>query len=193
MFIKITTCYAQHRSKGIHHYNKVLIVHYSCYHGYRKKEQSNSFVLKDSRLSRLYIAVQLYPYGEMGQTSISRAPEIRVASRLQPFPNPARISDKRFERLPSQCPHFWLPGQCPGHSWPTPTPLPDSQINRLWLVTWLVDPIHDMWSVRVVTRTYVSQYTVLTTPRAMSSEIPHSWRPTPRMSKISKLSSRLSN
>jgi len=28
-------------SKDIHHYNEVLIVHCSCYHGYRKKEQPN--------------------------------------------------------------------------------------------------------------------------------------------------------
>jgi hypothetical protein len=34
---------------------KMLIVHYSYYHhGYRKKEQLNSSVSKDSKLSRLY-------------------------------------------------------------------------------------------------------------------------------------------
>jgi hypothetical protein len=114
MFIKIMTCYAQHRSKGIYYYNKVLIVHYSCYHGYRKKEQPNSSISRDSRLSRLRRGVQLYPHGETGRTSISRALEIRVASRLQPFPNPAWVSDERFERVP---------GQCPGHSRPTPPSL----------------------------------------------------------------------
>jgi hypothetical protein len=171
------------RSKGIHHYNKVLIVHCSCYHGYRKKEQPSSSIPKNSRLSRLCRGVQLYPHGEMGWTSISRAPKIRVASHLQPFPNPARVSHERFERVP---------GPCPRHSWPMPPPLPVSRINRSQLVTWLVEPIHDMWSVRVVTRTYVSQYTVLTAPQATSSKIPHSRRPIPRMSKISKLSSRLS-
>ena len=43
---------------------KVLIVHNPFYHGYRKKEQPNSSVLKDSRLSRLYRGVQLYPHRE---------------------------------------------------------------------------------------------------------------------------------
>jgi hypothetical protein len=38
-----------------------------------------------------------------------------------------------------------------------------------------------MWSVRVVTRTHISQYTVVNAPRAMLFEIPHSQRPTPRM------------
>jgi hypothetical protein len=73
MFIKITTCYAQHRSKGIHQYIKVLIVHYSCYHGYRKKEQPNSSVPRDSRLSRLCRGVQLYPHGRTGLTTIPHA------------------------------------------------------------------------------------------------------------------------
>jgi hypothetical protein len=41
---------------------KVLIVHHSYYHGYRKKEQPNSSVLRDSRLSRLCKGVQLYPH-----------------------------------------------------------------------------------------------------------------------------------
>jgi hypothetical protein len=143
----------------------------------------NSSVLRDSRLSRFYRGVQLYPHGETGRTSISHAPEIRIASCLQPFPNPARVSHERFERVPDQC---------PGHSRLTPPTLPVSRINRSQLVTWLVDPIRDMWSVQVVTRTYVSQYTVLTASRATSTEILHSRRPTPRMSKISKLSSRLS-
>ena len=183
MYIKSMTCYALHRSKGIHHYNKVLIVHCSCYHGYRKKEQPNSSVPRDSRLSRLCRGVQLYPHGETGWTSISRAPKIRVASCLKPFPNPAWVSDERFERLPSQCPR---------HSRPMPTPLPVSWINRSHLVNWLIDPIHDMWSVWVVARIYVSQYMVLIAPRATLSEIPHSWWPIPRMSKISMLSSRLS-
>ena len=70
MFIKIMTCYAQHRSKGIHHYNKALRVHCSCYHGYRKKEQLNSSILRDSRLSRLCRGVQLYPHGRTGLTTI---------------------------------------------------------------------------------------------------------------------------
>ena len=43
---------------------KVLIVHHSFYHGYRKKEQPNSSILKDSKLSRLYRGVQLYPHGK---------------------------------------------------------------------------------------------------------------------------------
>ena len=170
MFIKSMTCYAQHRNKGIHHYNKVLIVHCSCYLGYRKKEQPNSSISKDFMLSRLYRGVQLYPHGEMGRTSISHAPEIRVASYLQPFPNLAQVSDERFKRLP---------GQCPEHFRPTPTPLPIWRINMSQLVTWLVDPISNMWSVWVVTWTYISQYMVLIAPRAMSSEIPHSRWPTP--------------
>ena len=66
MFIKIMTCYAQHRSKDIYQYSKVLINHLPCYHGYRKKEQPNSSVSRDSRLSRLYRGVQLYPHGEIG-------------------------------------------------------------------------------------------------------------------------------
>ena len=41
---------------------KILIVHHSFYHGYRKKEQPNSSILKDSRLSRLCRGVQLYPH-----------------------------------------------------------------------------------------------------------------------------------
>jgi hypothetical protein len=92
------------------------------------------------------------------------------------------VFDERFD---------WVPDQCPRHSWPTPRPLPVSGINRSQLVTWLVDPIRNMWSVQVVTRTYISQYTVLTAPWSMSSEIPHSQWPTPCMSRISKLSSRL--
>jgi hypothetical protein len=113
MFIKIMTCYAQHRSKGIQHYNKVLIVHSSCYHGYRKKEQLNSSIPMDSMLSRLYRGVQLYPYRETRRTSLSRASEIRVASHLQHFPNLARMSYERFKRVP---------GQCPRHSRPMPPP-----------------------------------------------------------------------
>jgi hypothetical protein len=70
MFINIMTCYAQHRSKGIHHYDIVLIVHSSCYHGYRKKEQSNSSVSRDSRLLRLCRGVQLYSHGRTGLTTI---------------------------------------------------------------------------------------------------------------------------
>ena len=70
MFIRIMTCYAQHRSKGIHHYNKVLIVHCSCYHGYRKKEQPIISIPRDSRLLRLYRGVQLYPHGRTGLTTI---------------------------------------------------------------------------------------------------------------------------
>ena len=72
-FIKSMTCYAQHSSKGIRHYNKVLIVHWSCYHGYRKKEQPNSSVPRDSRLSRLCRGVQLYPHGRTGLTTIPHA------------------------------------------------------------------------------------------------------------------------
>ena len=49
MFIKNMPCHARHISKGIHHYNKVLIVHCSCYHGYRKKEQPNSSVSNGAR------------------------------------------------------------------------------------------------------------------------------------------------
>ena len=49
---------------------KVLIVHNPFYHGYRKNEQLNTSVLKDTRLSRLYKSVQLYPHGEMGLTTI---------------------------------------------------------------------------------------------------------------------------
>ena len=115
---------------------KVLIVHNPFYHGYRKKKQPNSSIPKDSRLSRLCRGVQLYPHGEMGWTSISHAPDIRVASRLQPFPNPAQVFYERFERLP---------GQCPEHSRPMPTPLPVSWINRSQLVTWLVDPIRGLY------------------------------------------------
>jgi hypothetical protein len=109
------------------------------------------------------------PTWRTGWTSIPER-HVRVASRLQPFPNPARVSYERFERVP---------GQCPGHSRPTP-PL------RLQLVTWLVNPIRDMWSVRVVTQIYVCQYTILTAPWVTSSEVPHSRWPTPCMSKISK-------
>jgi hypothetical protein len=36
------------------------------------------------------------------------------------------------------------------------TPFPFAWINQLQLVTCLVDPIHDMWSIRVVTQTHVS-------------------------------------
>ena len=46
---------------------KVLIVHHSYYHGYRKKEQPYSSVLRDSRLSRLSRGVQLYPYREQDE------------------------------------------------------------------------------------------------------------------------------
>ena len=49
---------------------KVLIVHLPFYHGYRKKEQPNSSVPRDSRLSRLCRGVQLYPHGRMGLTTI---------------------------------------------------------------------------------------------------------------------------
>jgi hypothetical protein len=37
------------------------------------------------------------------------------------------------------------------------TPMPVSRINRSQLVTWIVDPIRDMGSVRVVNQTHVSQ------------------------------------
>jgi hypothetical protein len=104
IFIRNMTCYAQHRSKGIHLYNKVLIVHYSCYHGYRKKEQLNSSVSRDSRLSRLYRGVQLYPHGRTRQTSISCAREIRVASCLQPFPNPTQCHMKGSSGCPVNVP-----------------------------------------------------------------------------------------
>ena len=73
VFIRIMTCYAQHRNKGIHHYNKVSIIHCSCYHGYRKKEQPNSSVLRDSRLSRFCRGLQLYPHRRTGLTTIPRA------------------------------------------------------------------------------------------------------------------------
>ena len=59
---------------------KVLIVHHSFYHGYRKKKQPNSSVPKDFRLSRLCRGVQLYPHGNMGLTSIFRILGIRVTS-----------------------------------------------------------------------------------------------------------------
>ena len=49
---------------------KVLIVHHSYYHGYRKKEQPNNSVPKDSRLSSLCRGVQLYPHGRMRLTTI---------------------------------------------------------------------------------------------------------------------------
>jgi hypothetical protein len=97
MFIEDTNAMLDIRIKAFIVITKVLIVHHSYYHGYRKKEQPNSSVPKDSRLSRLYKGVQLYPHGETGLTSISRAPEIRVSSRLQPFPNPARVSNERFD------------------------------------------------------------------------------------------------
>ena len=45
---------------------KVLIVHNPFYHGYRKKEQLNSSVSKDSGISRFNKGVQLYPHGETG-------------------------------------------------------------------------------------------------------------------------------
>jgi hypothetical protein len=38
---------------------KVLIVHHLVYHGYIKKEQPNSSIPKNFRLSRLYRGVQL--------------------------------------------------------------------------------------------------------------------------------------
>ena len=50
---------------------KVLIVHHSFYHGYRKKEQQNSSVMRDSRLSRLYRGVQLYSHGEWDEPPYS--------------------------------------------------------------------------------------------------------------------------
>ena len=73
------------RSKAFIIITKVLIVHHSYYHGYRKKEQPNSSVPKDSRLSRLCRGAQLYPHGETGLTSISRAPKIR-------FPHVSNLS-----------------------------------------------------------------------------------------------------
>jgi hypothetical protein len=65
---------------------EVLMIHHSYYHGYRKKEQSNSSIPKDFRLPKLYRGVQLHPHVENG-TNLHLAPEIRVASCLQPFPN----------------------------------------------------------------------------------------------------------
>jgi hypothetical protein len=175
IFIKITTCYAQHRSKGIHQYIKVLIVNCSCYHGYRKKEQPNSSVLRDSRLSWLCRGIQLYPNGRTGLTTIPRA---RGKGCLT-SPNISLVRPECLLKGSSGFPVNVLD-------------IPDQpRINRSQLVTWLVDPIGDIWSVRVVTRTYVSQYMVLTAPWATSPEIPYSRRPTPRLSKISKLSSRL--
>jgi hypothetical protein len=161
---------------------KVLMIHHSYYHGYRK-ERTTEVPSQRTPSFQNYVEVYNYTHTEkIGWTSISHAPEIRIASCLQPFPNPAQVFNERSD---------WVPDQCSIHSRPTPHPLLVLGINRSQLVTWLVDPIRDMWSVQVVTRTYISQYTVLTTPRAMSSEIPHSWQRTPHMSRISKLSSRL--
>jgi hypothetical protein len=43
---------------------KLLIVHHPFYHGYRKKEQPNSSISRESRLPRLYKGVQLYAHRE---------------------------------------------------------------------------------------------------------------------------------
>ena len=46
MFIKIMTCYAQHRSKGIHHYNKV---HKSIVHAAMGIERKNNQIVLSQR------------------------------------------------------------------------------------------------------------------------------------------------
>jgi hypothetical protein len=131
---------------------KVLIVHHSYYHWYRKKEQPNSSVPRDSKLSRLYRGVQLYPHGRTRLTTIP----LRESKGC--------LTSSNLSLTWSKCPtkrSDWVPNQCPGYSRLMPSPLPISQINRSQLVTWLVNPICYMWSVRVVTRTYVSQYYVV--------------------------------
>ena len=153
-FIKSMTCYAQHQSCSIYHYDKVFIIHHSCYHGYRKKEQPNSSVPKDSRLSRLCRGVQLYPHGRTRLTSIPHAQGkgCLTPSNLSLIQPECHMKGRAGARSMSR-------------TFPTDaTPWPVSSINRSQLVTRLVDPIHDMWSVWVVTQTYVSQYTILTAP-----------------------------
>ena len=73
MFIKSMHAMLNIEVKVVIIITKVLIVHHSFYHAYRKKEQLNSFVSKDFRLSRLYRGVQLYPHGRMGLTTIPHA------------------------------------------------------------------------------------------------------------------------
>jgi hypothetical protein len=167
MFIKSMTYYVLIRIKGVYHYTEMLIVHHSYYHGYRKKEQPHSSIPRDSRISRLCRGVQLYPHGRSRLTTIplheSKGCHAFQLSLIWPECPTKGLTKVRLGSR-SMSPTFPIDA----------TPLLVSRINRSQLVTWLVDPIHDMWSVRVVTRTYVSQYTVLTTPRAMSSEIPHS-------------------
>ena len=70
MFIKSMHAMLNIEVKVVIIITKVLIVHYSCYHRYRKKEQPYSSVPRDSRLSRLYRGVQLYPHGRTGLTTI---------------------------------------------------------------------------------------------------------------------------
>jgi hypothetical protein len=112
---------------------------------------------------------------------------VRVVSRLQPFPNPARMSLEgstgSWVRLPPSS-QFLLSGF---HHLPSTTLLPGQRTNRSQSVTRLTTPICDMWFVWVVTRTHYPNARCLNAPWATSLEIPYSKWSTPRLSKISQI------
>jgi hypothetical protein len=143
---------------------KIISIHHSIfiYHGYRKRDNLKDSVPRDSR--RLNSA-EVYNciHTDNGTNLHTPGLVVRVTSRSPTFPNLARMSDDRFERLP---------GHVQRHSRPMPNPLASITDKPVMISSWLIAPIHDMWSVRVAIRSHVSQYTVLNAPRATSSEIP---------------------
>ena len=170
------------------------IIHQQRYHGYRKQEQPNDSVPRDFRLSKLYRGVQLYAHGRKGLTTIP----LRKSKGCLMSSNLSLIRLECHMKGSTECPGqvstiflaprvrllLHLPGVISLASF----------MDRPVTISYLAyQPICGMWSICVVTQTHISQYTVLNAPRATSFETPHSQQPTPRMIKISKLSSRLSH
>ena len=62
MFIKNMTCYAQHRSKGIHHYIKVLIVHVHATMGIERK---NNRIVPSQGTLGFQDSAEVYNYTHM--------------------------------------------------------------------------------------------------------------------------------
>ena len=85
MFINIMTCYAQHRSKGIHHYNKV---HKSIVHATMGIERKNNQIVLSQRTLGFQDSVEVYNCTHMENRTNHHTLGlvVRVASRSSTFP-----------------------------------------------------------------------------------------------------------
>jgi hypothetical protein len=129
----------------------IIKCHHHHYNGSRSK--NNRFHPEGLQLSNKLCA-EVYNYIHMeNRMNHHTCARVRVASRLQPFPNPAKNVHERVYKFPGNATTIY------------PSAIvPVSRTSQSPLVTCLVTPICDMWFVWVVTRIHYPNERSLITP-----------------------------